>query len=147
MKLSHFALIGALGLAACATTNSGSNAAPSGASRGDLAGTNWLLETLAGAPPVGPTMPTLAFGENYRVTGSSGCNSFFGVYGVDSGDVRIREVGSTQMACEPDIMAQETDYLGILGNAASIGLNTDNNLVITGQDGRSAVFAPAATGS
>jgi heat shock protein HslJ len=145
-------ILGALALAACAGTQSDTSAITTTTTTGAesdapaaLAGTSWRLELLAGAPPVAGSAPTLVFGMDNRIAGTTGCNRYFGAYMASAG--AIGDLGSTRMACAPPLMEQEQTFLGVVGGARSVVVGSDGLLIITGVDGRRAVFAPASTGS
>jgi heat shock protein HslJ len=70
------------------------------------------------------------FGEDNRLTGNSGCNSYFAGYETDGDNISIGTAGSTEMAClEPEgVMEQEQQYLAALQTAATYkidGLNME----------------------
>ena len=70
------------------------------------------------------------FGEDGRLTGNSGCNSYFAEYETDGDNISIGTAGSTEMACtEPEgVMEQEQQYLVALATAATYkieGLNME----------------------
>jgi heat shock protein HslJ len=70
------------------------------------------------------------FGEDNRLTGNSGCNSYFAEYETDGDNIGIGTAGSTEMAClEPEgVMEQEQQYLAALQTAATYkidGLNME----------------------
>lgn len=71
------------------------------------------------------TRVTLEFGADGRVTGSSGCNTFFSSYQVSGNSIVIGPPSSTQTLCsEPEgIMQQETDFLNILRIASTFRLD------------------------
>jgi heat shock protein HslJ len=56
-----------------------------------------------------------------QVSGSAGCNRYFGAYttGVDNRLTLAAEIGSTMMACPPAISRQEQRYLALLSQVAS----------------------------
>jgi len=94
---------------------------PSGAP--PLAGTSWRVESLG---PVGDLRPalmttevTLVFSDDGRVSGSAGCNSYFGQYvSTTDGNLSVSARGSTKMFChEPGVMQQEQDFLNGLAAA------------------------------
>lgn len=110
----------------------------------DLAGTSWSLSELAGAAPVeGRDPATIEFTTEGRVAGSSGCNRFFGGYTVEGASLTIGQVGSTMMACEPELMQQEQALFAALGQAAGYTIAGDT-LTITTADGGAVVFTRAA---
>ncbi|UCB42384.1 MAG: META domain-containing protein, partial [Dehalococcoidales bacterium] len=84
-----------------------------------LEGTRWVLESY-GEPDnpqavIEDTEVTVEFYAG-EVSGSAGCNSYFGSYEIDGQNITIDSIGSTEMACmEPEgVMDQETLYLSAL---------------------------------
>ena len=67
---------------------------------------------------------TLMF-ESGEVKGSAGCNSYFGPYEVDDGQMTIGLLGATQMMCPGPIMQQEAAYLAALQSTASYQVEGD----------------------
>lgn len=113
-----------------------------------LEGTRWLLESLAG--PDGETVPALPDREvtaefsDGALTGSGGCNNYFGSYTVDGANLTIGQVGSTMMACMPEaIMQQETQFFANLQSAATYTI-VDGQLQIADATGN-VVLTFAAT--
>lgn len=108
--------LGALLLLACGavgTTGSGA------AAWSELSGSEWLLRSLRGEPPLPGTQATLTFTES-GIGGFSGCNQFGGALpGTTVGEESSFEM--TAMACgEPEgVMEQETAYLQALQEAAT----------------------------
>lgn len=130
----------ALLLAACASASGMSGTA----SRGDLRGTDWTLVALNGAAPAGAA-PTLSFGEQYRVTGEAGCNSFYGIYGLDEDGVAIRSIEAAQNTCaDAAVMQLESTYLSLLRDAETLAISDDGRLSVSGDAG-TAVFAPTSS--
>jgi heat shock protein HslJ len=81
----------------------------------ELAGVEWVLTNLKWSEPA-PTDPeiTLIF-EGSRVSGSSGCNRYFGaVEETQPAALSLGDVGSTRMACPGEIMLLESRYLQAL---------------------------------
>jgi heat shock protein HslJ len=63
--------------------------------------------------------------------GSAGCNRYFGSY-VLGGSNQLTpgsEMGSTQMACEPEVMDQEQRYLALLGQVVAVDRAEDRLLL------------------
>jgi len=55
-----------------------------------------------------------------KVTGSAGCNNYFGSYEINKNDLAIiPPIGSTMMACPEPIMEQERGYLEVIEAAES----------------------------
>ena len=118
--MAAIATASALAAAACA----------SGAPHNALSGTRWAVESIGGTAASGPT---IEFTAN-RVAGTGGCNRFFGGYAVSGESISFDGVGSTRMACSPEIMMRETAFFGVL-NGARHYVRTGDQLVITAADG------------
>lgn len=89
-----------------------------------LEGTTWQLNALNAGTAIVTVLPdtqiTATF-DNGQVTGSAGCNSYFGSATHDDGQLTIGALGSTKMACgQPKgVMEQESAYLQALQSAAT----------------------------
>lgn len=109
---------------------------PPPSSLGALEGTwNLVSYDTADAPqPVLETAPvTLTFAAD-GVTGSAGCNNYFGPFSFDQGTIRFAGLGSTLMACDQPVMDQESAYLEALRTATAYQIEGDT-LRITYPDG------------
>ena len=90
---------------------------------------HWKLKTLEGKEIMNNSENraihfTLSAKEN-RVSGFSGCNSFFGEYTLEKGNrIQFSNLGSTKMAC-PDSDFQEQDLLDVFTTA-------DNYTIVNG---------------
>ncbi len=64
---------------------------------------------------------TAEFGETGELTGSGGCNNYFGAYETNGENISMGPFGTTRKACpEPEgIMEQESQYLAALETAAT----------------------------
>ncbi len=73
--------------------------------------------------------------EDSRVTGSAGCNSYFGGYEIDDG-LSVGMLANTEMWCgEPEgRMDQETEYLKILQAAEDYTINDGMLTIDCGDD-------------
>ena len=93
-----------------------------------LVGTPWTLDSLYTADAVSSviagTTVTAVFGEDGRVTGSAGCNNYFGSYTLSGSSLSIGPLGSTKMNCPGQgIMLQESTYLASLGRTAGFTIS------------------------
>jgi heat shock protein HslJ len=91
----------------------------------------WTLTGYSARGTLEPVIPgtsiSAEFGEENRVTGTSGCNHYFAEYSVSGDRLTIGAVGSTLMYCSgKGIMEQETAYLGLLSDAARFGIQGDD---------------------
>jgi heat shock protein HslJ len=101
-----------------------------------------VLTSLNGKGPLAGTEITLSF-EDGKVSGSAGCNTYFGAYKVEGEDkLTFSDLANTEMAClEPEgIMEQETQYLGTLRGATGLRLS-DGELQIFSAGGGVLVFS------
>ena len=114
---------------------------PAAAGGSSLTGKVWALTSLAGKKPVAGTRISISFTADGKVSGSSGCNSYGGTYTAAGVRLKISKLASTQMACAPAIMTQETQYLGALSSTRLYGVR-GGTLALRSGIGRSlAVFA------
>ncbi|MGE0044430.1 MAG: META domain-containing protein [Hyphomonadaceae bacterium] len=126
-------------LASCATS-------PGGAARDQLAGTSWTARSIQNESLAQDAGVTIQFGEQYRVSGNTGCNDYYGVYVVRDGQFVARNIGATERACEDAaVMAREGRLLEILNQSESMVVDANGQLVVTGEEGRQIVFARAAS--
>lgn len=130
MPMAVLCTAGALVAAACAST------APQNA----LSGTHWQVETLGGQM-VGERAPTIELAAD-RIVGTGGCNRYFGAYSVEGEAISVGAVGSTEMACEPPIMAREASFFAAL-SASRTYRRLGDTLILTADDGGTIVLRPA----
>ena len=99
-----------------------------------LAGTSWVLASLAGDDVLSGTDVTAEFAED-QVSGSAGCNSYSGSYEADDGsDIDLDgPFAVTLRACEMDVMDQESAFLAALEDAESFSIDGDELTIETGE--------------
>jgi heat shock protein HslJ len=69
---------------------------------------------------------TAVFGPDRKLTGSGGCNQYSATYmTTDPNGITITQPISTLMACESDLMQQETQYFSLLPAAAKYEISGD----------------------
>ncbi len=93
---------------------------------GGLTNNNWVLATYGSdeAPiPVLPETPISLIFTQGGISGSAGCNTYFGQFQYDINKLTFSDIGSTLMACADDVMAQEAAYLDALRTATSYDIN------------------------
>lgn len=101
-----------------------------------LAGTDWRLVSLgpAGAETdvVTGTTVTAKFGEDGRVGGSTGCNSYGGTYDVRGDTISIGRLISTKRAClDQNANEQERRFLAALEGANRFRLSSDRLTILS----------------
>jgi heat shock protein HslJ/predicted small secreted protein len=83
-----------------------------------LAGPTWRLVTLEGREALAGVRVTAVFGDDSRVSGSGGCNRYFGRAAVSGEQLTVGLLGTTMMYCGAEgVMAQEAAYHSALEKA------------------------------
>jgi heat shock protein HslJ len=116
---------------------------PSPADSSSLQDTRWVLVALAGEPPLTGRAPSAEFSAD-QISGSAGCNTYFGTYEVRGSEISIRDVANTEMWCmEPeDLMDQEQAFLTALTSVASYRLAGERLELLDGAGSVTLVFEP-----
>ncbi len=104
-----------------------------------LAGTVWTLSQIGGAAPVADAVAELSFDSVGGVSGSTGCNRFFGPYTVSGQTITFGELGSTMMACADPLMQQEQSFFNLMRATTTYSI-VDQSLTLSTADGQSLVF-------
>ena len=98
---------------------------------GGLVGTNWTVESIGGVP-VDDANPTMLFAPE-GLSGNASCNTYNGPFRTDGDQIEIGELATTRMACPtPELQAQETIFLGALGDATTWEQTPDGKLILGG---------------
>ena len=105
-------------------------------------GSRWVvaafaLDGVGGILPAGAGL-TLDFDDAGGVRGSAGCNSYSGQVSFAAGGIAITGLGSTEVACEPDVMEREARFLEALGRVSIFFLDADR-LTLTAGDGSASI--------
>ncbi|RWD63914.1 MAG: META domain-containing protein [Mesorhizobium sp.] len=100
-----------------------------------LYGQSWLIEYIDGVGVIADPQATFRVSEAGKAGGKGPCNSYFANAKVDGDKIEISNIGSTRMACAPDVMAQERALFDALGKAASYHIDA-GKLVIADKDDR-----------
>lgn len=78
-----------------------------------------------------------------RISGSGGCNRFFGGYSTNADRISLTQMGSTRMACvDETVSRREDDFLAALSAVQSFRRDGDR-LVLGTSDGRDLVLQRA----
>ena len=105
-----------------------------------LNGTIWNLAAINDTLALVNTSVTVEFTDG-KIGGSSGCNSYGGVYKVSGKKITTDSIAMTLMACmDPGVMEQESAFLENLQNAQTFEL-TEGQLLIFSSDGKSLRFS------
>ena len=123
-------------LTGCALTGPGDTAAI-------LDGTSWLLESLHGQPAIEDRRQLTLNFKNNKVSGSAGCNNYFGPYTEESkGKLHIaKDVFVTAMACIPsEVMTQEERFIDALKTTATYNIVGEKLTLKNAEGQATAVF-------
>ena len=84
---------------------------------------------------------TIEFDElNKKISGSAGCNQYFGNYKLREGVLSTGPLGSTMMYCTEEIMNQETGFLGLFEPGVKISIK--NSFLLLENDNNQLKFKP-----
>ena len=95
-------------------------------------GTSGVVRPMAGAAL------TAIFAGHGTVSGSSGCNTYTGSYGIDGDQLLFGPLATTKKACPDPIMAQERAFLAALASTSTYAIEA-GRAVLRSADGAIAV--------
>lgn len=81
-----------------------------------LGGRTFLSTKVDGPALVPGTVIRITF-QNGNVSVNAGCNTFGGPYRVDGDNLVVGQIVTTEIGCQPDLMAQDQWIAGLLGGA------------------------------
>jgi heat shock protein HslJ len=112
-----------------------------GTSKDPLKGTSWALTAIDGTPPAEGSTLTVQFTDG-QISGSSGCNSYGGLYEVKGDSITTDSIVMTLMACvDSGVMEQEQTFLQYLQDAQTFKLS-EGQLQVFRSDGKALTFVP-----
>jgi heat shock protein HslJ len=101
-----------------------------------LIGTAWLAEDIGGRGVIDRAQTTMVFDAEGQVSGSGGCNRYFGPVSIDGTAIAFGSLGATGKACVPALMDQEQKFLGALAMTRSYRFEQPGDkLVFLSEDG------------
>lgn len=101
----------------------------------------WRLRTLPRENMIEGPAPSLLLAEDGRVSGSTGCNQFFGAYSIENDRLIIVDADVTLLACggpsaSPNAMAaQERVFLRVLMGSPRLSLESDALVLRSDEEG------------
>ncbi|MCA9900922.1 MAG: META domain-containing protein [Anaerolineales bacterium] len=107
----------------------------------DLEGTNWVLKSLTTESAITSSVidPEItAVFQDGQLTGSAGCNSYFGGYEIDGSALTLSEMGITAMACDEARNEREGEFLAALQTVTGYRLDGDK-LMLLDADGNTVI--------
>lgn len=108
----------------------------------DLAGTDWVLETLLDGEVASSTTgepATLRLTTDGTFTGSTGCRGIRGSWWLDGDVVRVAGVTVDRAGCPADVAAQDRQVGDVLAAAFQVAVAEDV-LTVTGPEGLGLVY-------
>lgn len=91
-----------------------------------LLNTTWHVTSIGGNPTVGDKVVTLTIAGDLRADGHAGCNNYFTQASMDGTGLQFAPPASTRMACQPELMAQESAFFAALVAVASYEISDDS---------------------
>ena len=83
--------------------------------------------------------------DNGHLSGYSGCNRYVGGYVLDGDRLTLGPIATTRMACEPEAMEAEAEFLSALGAATRL-VTSEEELVLSDKGGSELLrFVPVAS--
>jgi heat shock protein HslJ len=107
-----------------------------------LIGTEWRVSSIGGAATIAGAPPTMAFGADGDVRGTTGCNTYSATFLIDREHLHIGPLASTAIGCDAARAAQEAAFEAALAGATTWRQADDASLHMTG--GAELVAVPPA---
>jgi len=85
--------------------------------------TSWTVTSIGGRPVIGTRPVTLTIDLDGRIGGNATCNRYTSEVLLDGQSITFGPAAATRMACEPDLMAQESSYFAALAAVKSYQLD------------------------
>lgn len=95
----------------------------------------WQFDQL-GDHQVADLVVVTMFFEDERVTGSTGCNRYFGSYNLTGEQLTFAETGMTRMACDGPRNEAEQAFVQLLNQVNRFDITSEGHLVLHTQDGQ-----------
>jgi putative lipoprotein len=107
-----------------------------------LEGTSWVAESIGGEPVAEGFASTLTFEADDRISGSAGCNGYFGSWGLEGDEVVFGHIGATMMMCPDEQMEQERRFLEALNGTDRFRINAGKLELFSATGEQSMVLSP-----
>jgi len=113
-----------------------------------LVGTEWQLLSWNGSSLIEGSTITLAFHDEYRLSGHAGCRGYVATYEASGDDISFHWLAMTGDICTGSeaLLEQEGEYTTILGWATDYGLGEGKLEILTAR-GEVLVFEPLPEGA
>ena len=135
-----FMLITILNLTACTSTTQQQEETPI-TNQTSLTKTAWWVEDIAGKGVIDMSHTTIQFTEDGKVSGSTGCNRYFGSTEIEGFNISFGPLAGTRKMCAASLMDQETKFFQAMGNVTSWEIAETDLLHLRDADGNSLLRA------
>lgn len=109
----------------------------------EVSGNEYRVTAIGGKPVAGSRPVTITFGEDGRVSGFGGCNSFGGSFKELNGKLTFGDLVSTMMAClDLEAGAQESALHATLKGKVEVTPGGAGKVILTGENGTQLELAP-----
>jgi len=125
-------------------SGSGRTAAPATGDAAKLEGTTFVASEVSGSHTLVPGSTLSLSLQDGNLSAKAGCNDLFAQYTLD-GYVLVAKLGSTRMACDEALMAQDTWLTAFLESSPTWAYVGGTLTLTNGTD--SIVFSPASLGT
>jgi heat shock protein HslJ len=129
MRTRFPAIVALSVVAILAVACSGGSGGSSGAA---LPGTSWKVISVAGTQADVSSPPTITFGADGTVSGTTGCNTYNGSYKLDGASIKVGPLAMTLMMCDGPAGALEPAFAAALQGATGWTIGADGNLTLSG---------------
>jgi len=102
-----------------------------------LDGTDWVLTSFSGKPPIADSKLTLKFAQG-SASGSAGCNQYHSTYTASGSKLEFGMIAATKRAClAPEMNTQEAAYLEALSKTTAYEASAERLML---RDGANSVL-------
>lgn len=105
-----------------------------------LTGVAWQIEEVESKKVIDSTNVSIEFGDDGRVSGSTGCNRFMGGYDLTGEGLTLGQMGATMIACPDPLMTQERSVLDALEQVRRFDIDDTGALFLIGGPENSAML-------
>jgi len=99
-------------------------------------GATWLVEDISGRGVIDNAQTTLRIDADGKVSGSTGCNRYFGKAAIRGAELRFGPLATTYRACPPALADQERKFLAALKEARMARFDAMGRLQIMSARGK-----------
>jgi heat shock protein HslJ len=119
-------------LAACGDDDDDESSTSGASAPATLDGREFVVTGAEGHELVAGATVRISF-DGGTVSVNGGCNTMNGGYELDGDELSVGAMSSTQMACEPELMEQDTWLSGFLTSGTTVAVDGDT-MTLTGDD-------------